>query len=177
MSHQQMRRLSGVFATAAVVTVAAMASSVSAAERDAGDTPKYLALKSRKAAPKDADIDKDVSLDALLQKSGEQDWSTAKAGRIEGYVMQVEREEDGDCHLTLATAANEADSHKWIIVEVTPAVQKTRKAYSVAQLRKLVGKRVDVTGWLYYEPDQVEKDPRGTRWELHPVSSIETLKS
>ena len=34
----------------------------------------------------------------------------------------------------------------------------------------LVGKKVRVTGWLYWEPDEEQGDPRGTRWEIHPVT-------
>jgi hypothetical protein len=29
-----------------------------------------------------------------------------------------------------------------------------------------------VTGWLYYEPDEDQPDPRGMRWEVHPVTEI-----
>ena len=40
------------------------------------------------------------------------------------------------------------------------------------ELEKLRGKKVRATGWLYWEPDEDHPDPRGTRWELHPVTSI-----
>ena len=43
-------------------------------------------------------------------------------------------------------------------------------------LRKLQGSRVRVTGWLYYEPDDEQEDPRGTRWEIHPVTAVVAVK-
>jgi hypothetical protein len=149
--------------------------SLPAAENDAGDAPKYQAQKARAKAPKEADIDKKVTLEALIQKSGETDWSADKAAQIEGYVLQVEQEEDGDCHLALASAANETDTRKWLIVEVTPGWRSKHKALSMGHLRGLVGKHVGVTGWLFFEPDAETKDPRGTRWELHPVTEINIL--
>ena len=44
-----------------------------------------------------------------------------------------------------------------------------------AKLKDLRGRKVAVTGWLYYEPDAESEDPRGTRWEIHPVTSIAVL--
>ena len=143
------------------------------ADEDAGDAPQYKVLKARSAAPKDADINPAVTLGALLSQSGEHDWSADKAARIDGFVVQVEQEPDGDMHLVLASAAHEPDTRKWVVVEVPRAVRDRHKSMSPAALRKLVGKAVRVTGWLYWEPDEQSEDPRGTRWELHPVTSID----
>ncbi|HVT34038.1 MAG TPA: hypothetical protein VHE37_00530 [Nevskiaceae bacterium] len=142
------------------------------AGEDEGDAPKYQALKARSAAPKDADINPAVTLGALLSQSGEKDWSTDRAARIEGYVIQVELEPDGDVHLVLAGAAHEPDTRKWVVTEVPKAVRDRSKSLSVSALRKLVGRQVHVTGWMYWEPDDDSQDPRGTRWELHPVTSV-----
>jgi hypothetical protein len=90
--------------------------------------------------------------------------------------VQTEREEDGDYHLTLAAAKGETDTRKWLIVEVTPGWQKKDASLDPAALRKLQGSRVKVTGWLYYEPDEEQADPRGTRWEIHPVTAISAVK-
>lgn len=157
------------------LVVGSVAIPLSAAENDAGDSPKYQALKGRASAPRNADLDKAASLESLLSKSGESDWSNAKAAHIEGFVIQVEHEEDGDVHLSLAAAANEPDTRKWIIVEVTPAWRSKDKSMSEAHLRALRGKPIGVTGWLYFEPDVEWADPRGTRWELHPVTNITKL--
>ena len=103
-------------------------------------------------------------------------FSEGKGATVEGWVVQTEREEDGDFHLTLASVKGEADTRKWVIVEVAPAWQKKSAALSPSALRKLVGTKVRVTGWLYYEPDDEQEDPRGTRWEIHPVTSVVPAK-
>ena len=113
----------------------------------------------------------------MLAKKDKSAFPAGKGATIEGYVIQTEREEDGDYHLTLASAANETDTRKWVIVEVTPAWQKkSAVSLSPAALRKLHGKKIRVTGWLYYEPDEDQPDPRGTRWELHPATEIAIAK-
>lgn len=144
-------------------------------EKDAGESKEYKVMKERMTAPTAADIDKSINLDTLVAKNGEKDWSTSKAAAVEGYVMQVEKEEDGDYHLVLTSKAGETDTHKWVIVEVTAAWQKKNPSLSGEKLRDLYGQKVRATGWLFYEPDPSQPDPRGTRWEIHPVTTIEII--
>lgn len=155
------------------LSVAAFALPLRADEK--GEGKKEMALKNRGKAPAAAAIDAAVTLDGLLSKKAESDWSQQKGASVEGYVMQVEREEDGDVHIALAAAANQTDSAKWVVIEVTPAWQKRKPGLSWKKLRALVKKHVRVTGWLYFEPDADQPDPRGTRWELHPVTDITVL--
>jgi hypothetical protein len=143
---------------------------------DKGESKEYVTLKNRRAIPKGTDIDSTVTLDGLLGKKEADGWSTAKAAVVDGYVIQTEREDDGDQHLVLATNPGETDTTKWVIVEVTPAWSKGLASVSNGQLKNLHGKQVRVTGWLYYEPDDSSSDPRGTRWEIHPVTAITILK-
>lgn len=143
-----------------------------AQEGDAGESPEALKLKGRNAAPAAADIDSAVTLQTMLTAKDKGAFSEAKGATIEGWVIQVEREEDGDYHLALALSAKEPDSRHWVIVEVTPAWQTKKPGLSSESLRKLHGQKVRATGWLYYEPDAGSQDPRGTRWELHPVTDI-----
>ena len=145
-------------------------------EEDKGESKANVALKNRKTTPKATDIDSAVTLDGLLSKSAADGWSNARAATIDGYVIMLEREQDGDHHLMLATNPGETDTTKWVIVEVTPAWGKRLASLSQGQLNNLRGKQIRVTGWLYYEPDNPSKDPRGTRWEIHPVTSITILK-
>jgi hypothetical protein len=154
------------------------ASGVVAAQsnEDKGESRENVALKNRRTTPKGTDIDSTVTLDGLLSKKEADGWSTARAAVVDGYVIQLEREDDGDHHLTLATNAGETDTTKWVIVEVTPAWSKRLASLSNGQLNNLRGKQIRVTGWLYYEPDNPSRDPRGTRWEIHPVTSITILK-
>jgi hypothetical protein len=160
----------------AVLLLGAHVTASAQGERDAGESKEYVALRNRVAAPKATDIDSNVTLEALLSKKEATDWSTGKAAVIEGYVIQVEREEDGDRHIVLAANPGETDTTKWVIVEVTSAWSRRTASLSAANIRSLKGKHIRVTGWLYYEPDFPSEDPRGTRWELHPVTSITLLK-
>jgi len=144
------------------------------AEDEQGESKAALALKNRATAPKDSDMDKAVSIDSMLQAKKESDLAQTKAAKVDAFVVQVEREDDGDYHLALASAEHEPNSTKWVIAEVTPGWQKKDKSLSGPQLKELYGKKVEVSGWLYYEPEENQPDPRGTRWEIHPVTSIVT---
>jgi hypothetical protein len=145
------------------------------AQSDKGESKENVALKNRRATPKSKDIDNSVTLDGLLSKGEADGWSNARAAVVDGYVIQLEREADGDHHIMLATNAGETDTRKWVIVEVTPAWGKRLASLSKGNLNTLHGKHIRVTGWLYYEPDNASRDPRGTRWEIHPVTSITIL--
>lgn len=141
-----------------------------------GESKEQMALKNRGMSPKQADIDQAVTLDGLLSKKEMSSFSTSKAATVEGHVIQVEKEEDGDYHIAMATAASETDTQKWVIVEVTPGWRKRKASLSDAKIKQLHGKKVRVTGWLYYEMEEEHQDPRGTRWEIHPVTDITVVK-
>ncbi len=164
-----MRRL---LSGCAALLLLSFAGSLAAQESDTGETPEARKLKGRASAPAAGDIDSAVTLQTMLSKNEKGAFSEAKAATVEGWVAQVEREEDGDYHIALAPSAKDPDTRHWVIVEVTPAWQKKNAALSAEALRKLHGKKVRATGWLYYEPDSDSPDPRGTRWELHPVTNI-----
>jgi len=142
------------------------------AAKDAGESKEAQHLKHRAKAPKTADIDPAAGLDALLTKSGPDDWSADKAATLIGVVAQIEREEDGDTHIALAPQGKETDTTQWVVCEVTPEWRKKAPSLAASRLGKLRGQQVKITGWLFYEPDAGQADPRGTRWELHPVTSI-----
>jgi len=143
-----------------------------AAHEEKGESKTEIALKHRMAPPKDADIDNAATLQGLLDKSGKDAWPANKGARIEGYVVQVERESDNDVKLVLADAKGETSTKRWVIAEVCPEWRKKDATMSEASLRAMVGKKVAVTGWLYHEPEDESDDPRGTLWEIHPVTSI-----
>jgi hypothetical protein len=146
-----------------------------AEDHDAGESPKEMAMKNRAAAPKASEIDASVTLDAMVAAKEEGALHAGKGATVTGYVVQAEREEDGDVHMVLAAKKGETLTSNWVIVESTPAWQKKSASLSAARLRRLIGREVQVTGWLFYEPDVEDKDPRGTRWELHPITSIKVM--
>jgi len=144
-------------------------------EEDKGESKAEMALKNRATPPKAADMDSKASIHALLEKKGAADWSHTKGARLEGHVIQVETEEDGDVHMVLASAAGEPNTQKWVITEVPLAWQKKSAELSAKSLKSLIGKKVRVTGWLYREPDAEHLDPRGTPWEIHPVTEVKKI--
>ena len=141
-----------------------------------GESPKYVAMKNRRTTPNETSIEKSITLQTLLDKKDEDDLPTSKAAVIEGYVIQVEKEQDGDFHIVLAEDKRENNTNKWVVVEVTSAWRKRKASLSEARLRQLGDKKVRVTGWLFYEPEEEHADPRGTRWELHPVTDIVVIE-
>ena len=159
-------------ALAATLSVLLASGIVWANTEEKGEGKAEMALKHRAKTPQDADIDSNATLQALLDKSGKDAWSDHKAARIEGYVIQVEREPDNDVKVVLATAKGETNTQRWVIAEVCPERRKKDATMSETALRGMVGKKIAVTGWLYREPEEESGDPRGTLWEVHPVTSI-----
>ena len=164
-----------VFSLAILLSGIAYATQRQSAD-DKGESPKSRALKNRRSAPGQNDIDKSVTLKGLLDKKNETDLSASKGAVIEGYVIQVEKEDDGDYHIVLADDRQETDTNKWVVVEVTPAWRTRKASLSPTRLKQLHGKKVRVTGWLFYEPEADQVDPRGTRWELHPVTDMAAIE-
>jgi hypothetical protein len=142
----------------------------------AEDPAAVAALKARITAPTEASFDHAVTLGGLLARHGAKDWSTAKAATIEGYVIQVVKSDDGDYRLSLAARPGEPDATKWVLVEATPAWQAREPSLAEATLadRGLVGKKVRATGWLFFDETTVTF-PRGTNWEVHPLTSLAVL--
>jgi hypothetical protein len=169
-----MNRRNGVF-LACVVVVAGALGSLGWAQSAPKEKGKVLEVaKVHATAPAATDIDKTVTLDGLLVKKGPQDWSAEKGATIEGFVMQVETDRDGDIVVFLAPAADQTDSKQWVLAEVPPDWQKAAPELSKVSLHKLYGKQVSVTGWLYYD-NKGDQDPRGTLWEIHPATSITAI--
>ncbi|HKH46646.1 MAG TPA: hypothetical protein VKM72_18465 [Thermoanaerobaculia bacterium] len=147
-----------------------------AEDDDKGESKAEMALKNRATPPKAAEMDANATIQALLEKKGPADWSNKKGARLEGYVVQVEKEDDGDVHLVLAAKPGETNTQSWVITEVPAALQKKKSELSEKSLKSLVGQYVSVSGWLYREPDGEQGDPRGTLWEIHPVTEIKKLE-
>src|SRR5262247_3571399 len=79
---------------------------------DKGETPEAKKLRGRMNAPTAADVDASATLDALLAKKDKSAFSESKAATVEGVVVQVEKEEDGDFHVVLAPSGGETDTRK-----------------------------------------------------------------
>jgi hypothetical protein len=141
-------------------------------EDEKGESGNRWRSSTARRRRKDGEIDTAVTLGTLLEKKGEGAFQSSKAARVEGTLVAGRDREDGDIHMTLAPEGKEADTKHWVIAEVTPDWQKQDPSLKLAALKERRGKKVTVTGWLYYEPDEEYQDPRGTLWELHPVTSV-----
>lgn len=171
--------------------------------RGCGLTPEkraLAALKNRDAAPRAADFDDNVSLDALLAPGEDRArFSDSRAGRIEGYVIAVQhaRPEAANCfslvrrdvHVHVAARAD-APLRESVVVEVTPRSADRARArgedWSFAALsRSLPGRLCRFDGWLMFDREHAGESEnvapgnpvnwRATAWELHPVTRIEIV--
>ncbi|HEX8284130.1 MAG TPA: hypothetical protein VF588_12275 [Pyrinomonadaceae bacterium] len=162
---------------------------------------EFARLKNRVPPPPGPrDFDENVSLEALL-RPGEDGgrWSESRAGRIEGYVVEVVEggAEAANCysyrrrdvHIHVAPRPD-APRSEWVVVEVTPrarrwAIEWGRDWSASALRRELTGRRCRFEGWLLFDREHAGESEntapgargnwRATAWELHPVTSIEVL--
>jgi hypothetical protein len=158
-------------------------------------------LKNRTAFPQAADFDSRVTLDALLQRGDDSDrWSTDRAGRVQGYVIDVAyaRPEATNCwnpcrrdiHIVISTR-KDAPKTEQVIVEVTPSLRNlaTEKGIDWSEQtlqQQLVGHWCEFEGWLYFDLGHDEEAEntaptrpgnwRATAWEIHPVTKIAVIR-
>jgi hypothetical protein len=157
-------------------------------------------LKNRTALPSSADMDRAVTLEAMLAPGHDRArWSHDRAGSIEGIVVRVHdagRESANcfsgarvDAHIELAQRLDAAPTRR-VVVEVTPPMRDWAaglgKDWSTATLqRDLTGRRVRIQGWLMFDDEHDRESEntnpgrpqnwRATAWELHPVTAIQVL--
>jgi hypothetical protein len=163
-------------------------------------------LKNRQSAPAANDIDRTVSLAAMLRPGDDRNrWDDHKVAQVVGYVADVKmggvetvnchaRSVHGrDTHINLALSAADAYNEvTHVIVEVTPrwrAAMATKGVdWETDTLReKLLGRCVKVTGWLLFDAEHRRESQntadagaevwRATAWEIHPITSIDILPS
>lgn len=164
-------------------------------------------LKNRIDTPRQTDIDPAATLEAMLRRGNDRNrWSDARAATIEGFVVEAfgtgaetcnckaTRKELTDTHLDVGATPNAPKTQR-VIAEITPpwrlrhAHDDTAEWSSQTIARDFRGKRVRITGWLFYDSvhqsgaentdpgDQGGESPnwRATAWEIHPITSIEEI--
>jgi hypothetical protein len=158
-------------------------------------------LKNRTAPPQAADFDSRITLDTLLQPGDDRNrWSTDRAARIQGEVIDVEHAgpEATNCfnpcrrdiHILIATRKGAA-KNEHVVVEVTPKLQDWAMRQGIDWSEKtlqaqLVGHWCEFEGWLYFDVGHAEESEnvspgepdnwRATAWEIHPVTKITVIK-
>jgi hypothetical protein len=159
-------------------------------------------LKNRTVFPQPADFDPRVTLDAILQPGADRDrWSTDRAARIQGEVIDVESTHPeatncyspfcSDIHIIVARQKGVPKTGH-VVVEVTPRLQVWAAQqgidWSVETLqRQLIGHWCEFEGWLYFDVSHDEESEnmspgnpenwRATAWEIHPVTKITVLQA
>lgn len=136
---------------------------------------------------------------AGVEKTQRANWSSADTATVqqdegrpvvtEGYVLKVRHEgpESPNCH-----DQTQRDYHVWLaaspaqsranamVVELAPRVVALNPGWgSEANLLRLAGHHVRVSGWLMLDQEHPEQlhQTRGTLWEIHPVMKIEVDQS
>lgn len=161
-------------------------------------------LKNRSAAPAPSDIDKTVTLGAMVAPGDDTSrWSINRGAKVVGYVADVNpggietvnchaRSLHGrDTHIDLTVSRRDADDEaKHVIVEVTPRWREAMAAKGVNWetddlQQTILGRCVEVTGWLLFDTEHRNESAnsarlgreiwRATAWEIHPVTSIRVL--
>ena len=162
-------------------------------------------LKNRTALPQESDFDSRITLDELLRPGDDSNrWATNKAGRVQGYVIDVAyaRPEATNCygpwrrdiHILVAKRKGAAQTEQ-VVLEVTPNVRPTfvnggsnrGTDWSDENLKaQLVGHWCEFEGWLYFDVGHAEESEniaphnptnwRATAWEIHPVTKITVIR-
>jgi hypothetical protein len=163
---------------------------------------QFNTLKNRVTLPVATDVDPAATLDAMLRPGDDRGrWSNTRAASVEGVVVRVVEAgvESANCfsprrrdvHIELARQAGAPPTER-LIAEVTPpmrdAMSRQNVDWAAATLaRDLVGKHVRIGGWLLFDrshDDEAENTRPGhggnwrrTAWEIHPVTSIQIVRS
>jgi len=158
-------------------------------------------LKNRTSLPTATDFDPRITLDALLQPGSDRDrWSTNRAGRIQGEVIDVAYAgpEATNCfspcrrdiHILIATRKGAA-KREHVVVEVTPNLRDWAAGQGIdwseeTLQAQLVGHWCEFEGWMYFDAGHAEesenispREPdnwRATAWEIHPVTRIAVIR-
>ena len=158
-------------------------------------------LKNRTALPQPSDFDSRITLEELLQQCDDTNrWSTQRAGRIQGQVIDVAyaRPEATNCfspcrrdiHILIASRPG-APKNEQVVLEVTPnlrewaAVEKIDWSEQTLQAQ-LVGHWCEFEGWMYFDVGHAGESEntaphnpnnwRATGWEIHPVTRIKVIR-
>jgi hypothetical protein len=150
--------------------------------------------------------DPNVTLSKIAKTSNDDTkrFTEGTAVEVTGYVFDVvpggsetcnchAKEKDfNDTHIALVTSLANAEPSKTIVIEVTPQIRHYMDSakhidWTTNNLRKMINKKIRVKGFLLFDKEHtnaaMNTNPSGndnwrkTCWEVHPITSIEVLKS
>lgn len=162
------------------------------------------AFKNRNTFPSSSDFNKSITLqDLVASDATEGKFSDSMAVEIQGFVGKVilGGRESANLHSTdpdkrtvrlyLSSSASDVDPKHQLIATITPfmiaAAAKRGENYTVEALRQqLLGKKVQIQGWLFYNvmhrEEAYAENPDGQRiyrascWEVTPVTSVKVVE-
>ena len=162
-----------------------------------GDKPvhKFQILDSLKNRNFTDSADNSVTLEKILSFTGndEENYSSSQFVRLKGYVVLVKYggpetcnchskdKNDLDIHIELALNPNDKAA-KAMVVEINRYTRKDNPEFTLANIKKLIGKEVTVEGFMFFDEEHLQNavttNPNGTNlwrytcWEVHPVMKI-----
>lgn len=159
---------------------------------------KFQHLDSLKNRVNVGKSDLKVTLEMILKTGDDTKRFTDKQYvKLTGYVILVKdggaetcnchskNKVDLDVHIEIAINPD-GDAKHAMIVEINRYTKLKNKSYTVSELKKLIGKKVNVEGWLFFDEEHkqnaVNTSPNGTTlwratcWEVHPVINITQTK-
>jgi len=165
-----------------------------------GDRTRLRIIDSLKNRNFVGNIDNSVTLENILTFTGDdtQEYSSDQYVNLEGYVVLVKygglescqchskNKKDLDIHIELGLTPK-AKGREAMIVEINRYTRKDHPEYSLINLKKLVGKKVSVEGFMMFDKEHIggsvntSKNPnarsvfRRTAWEVHPLMSINEI--
>lgn len=157
-------------------------------------SPKLQHLDTLKNRTKPGIIDRTVTLEKILAPGNDLSrFKTSQYVQVTGYVILVKPggSETCNCHskdaddldIHIEIAEKPTDNAKdAMIVEINRFTKLQHPEWTVASLKKLIGKKVTVEGWIFsdeeHKQNAVNSNPSGTDlWrrtitEIHPVLKI-----
>jgi hypothetical protein len=153
-------------------------------------------LKNRNNVP--AQTSQNVTLDDILANGNDTNrFKNDQGVTITGFIFGVKaggaedcncfngKEEFIDTHIEIALSAKEKSKRNVIVVEMTPRFKAKHPEWRTSEIKKLVGKKVTITGWLFFDGNHVQNSrntrPKGTNiyrataWEIHPVINFDVI--
>ncbi len=156
-------------------------------------------LKNRFIAPTAAQIDPNFNWTKLAEFDDDRNKFSAEKGAIlRGYVLRVtmggaetcncnsQSPEFRDTHIVITPDNTQTGVLSQVVIEITPRMRAIMQAkgvdWSQNALKKLRGKTIEVTGWLFYDYNHGNASAkvmqkrkgvtRSTAWEIHPITRL-----
>ena len=156
-------------------------------------------LMNRATVPDEKQINRGISLEGILNSKDSTTLFSSKEGAsVKGFVFDVvvgkpepcncysKDENDLDIIIYLSKDGKAKEVHECAMAYITPASRALHHEWKLPALKKLIGKKITVTGWMLFNSAEVgvsseshhgsARPDRHTAWEIHPVTAIKTEK-